>query len=100
MTQLTDILDDLEYNGAYRIAGGMAPMPEVHWDALEEWLFDLSWWDGPVCPLVEQAEALGTDDLELLADIWGEAASIWAAMGRVFTLIPQGFDHAHLLTIE
>jgi len=130
MAQLTDILDDPEYNGVYRIAGGVPPLPELlcldargitsktallqaigqildfpdyygaNWDALEECLFDLSWWEGPACLLIEHAEVLGTDDLELLADIWGEAAAAWSEAGRVCVLILQGVGLPSLPMIE
>ena len=120
MTRLTDILDDPEYNGVYRMAGAVPPLPELlcldargiagktallqaigqvldfpdyyggNWDALEECLFDLSWWEGPVCLLIEHADNLPVADLELLADVWAEAAAAWAEAGRVCVLILQG----------
>jgi RNAse (barnase) inhibitor barstar len=130
MTQLTDILDDPEYNGVYRIEGAVLPLPELlcldargiagktallesigqildfpdyygaNWDALEECLFDLSWWEGPVCLLIEHADRLGNGDLELLADVWGEAAGAWGVAGRVCVLILQGAGLPNLPAIE
>lgn len=64
----------------------------MNWDALEECLFDLSWWAGPVIVLIEHAEALDRDALATLVDVWIEAAAAWAEAGRVCVLLLAGED--------
>lgn len=63
-----------------------------NWDALEECLFDLSWWTGPVILLIEHADALARETRATLADIWTEAATAWAEVGRVCVLLLADAD--------
>lgn len=115
-----EILDDADLNGVYRVQtpvpetsdlvrldaaawadrdamlaalGFALNFPDyygVNWDALEECLFDLSWWQGPVHLLIEHADALATEDLETLADVWGEAAAAWKELDRGCVLLLSG----------
>lgn len=64
----------------------------MNWDALEECLFDLSWWTGPVIVLIEHADTLDWDALATLVDIWTEAADAWAEAGRVCVLLLASAD--------
>ncbi len=120
MPSLNDLLDDPDLNGVYRIDAAVPELPELvrldartcpdkaallaalgwaldfpeyyglNWDALEECLFDLSWWAGPALLLIEHTEALDAEALDTLADIWGEAAAAWAEAGRGCVLLLQG----------
>lgn len=63
-----------------------------NWDALEECLFDLSWWAGPVIVLIEHANVLDRGVLATLVDIWTEASAAWAEAGRICLLILSGAD--------
>lgn len=120
MPTLSEILDDPAHNGVYRLSAALPELPEVirldarrcadkdallesvgealhfpdyygmNWDALEECLFDLSWWEGPIIMLIEHADALGADTLETLVDIWSEAAAAWAEAGRGCVLLLGG----------
>jgi RNAse (barnase) inhibitor barstar len=126
VSTLQEILDDANLNGVYRIEtpipelaglvrldarawadkdallaalGFALEFPDyygVNWDALEECLFDLSWWHGPVYVLIEHAEALSHEDLVILADVWGEAAAAWAELDRGCVLLLQGAGPADL----
>lgn len=119
MPKLTEILDDPAANGVYRAAnctdlagliridaaaladkdalleaiGQALQFPDyygMNWDALEECLFDLSWWTGPVAVCIDHAHALAPDVLSTLVDIWTEAAAAWAEAGRGCVLILGG----------
>lgn len=122
MTTLTEILRDPARNGVYRLAAASPDLPELirldarrladksdllaalghaldfpayyglNWDALEECLFDLSWWTGPVIVLIEHADALDRETLATLVDIWTEAATAWAQAGRICVLLLAGAD--------
>lgn len=71
----------------------------ANWDALEECLFDLSWWHGPVHVLIEHAEAMTPDDLATLVDVWGEAAAAWVELDRGCVLLIQGAGPTDLPTV-
>lgn len=120
MATLREVLDDATLNGVYRLDGPLPEgvdlirldaracsdkddllsalgfvlnFPDyygVNWDALEECLFDLSWWEGSVHLLLENASALAPEDLDVLADAWGEAASAWTELDRSCVLLIQG----------
>lgn len=120
MTTLREILEDADQNGVYRVQPPLPDMPGVvrldagawadrdamlaaigfalefpdyygvNWDALEECLFDLSWWSGPVQLLIEHADTLTTEDLVTLADVWGEAAAAWKELDRSCVLLLSG----------
>ncbi len=113
---------DPSSNGVYRVGGGLPALPGLirldgrslatkaalldalgqaldfpdyygaNWDALEECLQDLSWWQGPVRVLIEHAGCVPRHDLETLVAIWGEAAGLWARAGRPFLLLLQGVE--------
>lgn len=117
MTRLSDILSDPSRNGVYRLDGLMPQQPGVicldarchpakgdllnalgealsfpdyygaNWDAFEECLHDLSWWDGPVIVAIAHADALPPANLNTLIDIWSEAAAAWAEAGRGCVLL-------------
>jgi RNAse (barnase) inhibitor barstar len=73
----------------------------VNWDALEECLFDLSWWAGPVILLIEHSDALEGETLATLIDIWTEASAAWAEAGRGCVLLLAGADAGALTpTVE
>lgn len=119
MPKLTEILDNPAANGVYRAAnctslaglihidaaahadkdalleaiGQVLQFPDyygMNWDALEECLFDLSWWAGPVAVCIDHAEALAPEVLITLVDVWTEAAAAWAEAGRGCILILGG----------
>lgn len=119
MPKLTEILDNPAANGVYRAAdctgvaglihidaaaqsdkdtlleaiGQALQFPDyygMNWDALEECLFDLSWWTGPVAVCIDHAEALAPEVLTTLLDIWTEVAAAWAKAGRGCILILTG----------
>ncbi len=130
MTRLTEILEDPALNGVYRVAGPLSDMPDlirldgrqltdktdllsvlgheldfptyygVNWDALEECLFDLSWWEGSVVVLLEHAEALDVETLHTLADIWTEAAAAWGDAGRSCVLLIEGAEMPGLPIVD
>lgn len=80
-------------DGLLRAIGDLLHFPDyygMNWDALEECLFDLSWWTGPVIVLIEHADALDREALAMLVDIWMGAAATWAAAGRVCVLLLTG----------
>lgn len=117
MTRLTDILDDPAHNGVYRLDGPMPELPRMihldarrhpakkdllralgkalrfpdyygaNWDAFEECLHDLSWWEGPIVMAIEHADALSPADLDTLIDIWSEAAAGCSEAGRGCVLL-------------
>lgn len=64
----------------------------MNWDALEECLFDLSWWVGPVIVLIEHADAIDREVLMILVDVWTEAATAWSEAGRVCVLLLGAAD--------
>lgn len=117
MTRLPDILNNPARNGVYRLDGPMPKLagmirldarrhpakedmldalgkslhfPDYYganWDAFEECLQDLSWWEGPIVVAIGHADALALADLNTLIDIWSEAAASWAEAGRGCALL-------------
>lgn len=122
MPSLTEIFADPRLNGVYRIHGELPHRQDLlrldgrelsdrkallaaigrvlefpdyygaNWDALEECLFDLSWWDGPVYLLIEQADRIPEMVRNVLADIWTEAAMAWAEADRGCALFLQAAE--------
>lgn len=120
MPVLTKILTDPAANGVYRLTTEVPDLPGLihidarrhadkdglleaigqalqfpdyygrNWDALEECLFDLSWWQGPVAICIDHAGALPPDVLATLVDVWTEAAHAWAKAGRGCSLLLEG----------
>ena len=118
-----DILSDPALNGVYRLAdrGELLPVldgrgladkhsllsalgraldfPDYYgenWDALEECLADLSWREGPVCLVIQHADAIPAQLLATLLDVFAQAAREWARQGRVFSLFLTGLDRRDL----
>jgi len=67
-----------------------------NWDALEECLNDLSWRDSSVSLVIHHADAIPSDLLMILLDIFAGAASNWARLGRVFSLFLTGLERGDL----
>lgn len=67
-----------------------------NWDALEECLGDLAWRSGPVSMVIHHADAIPADLLDLLLDIFSEAAGNWARRGRIFNLFLTGSERGGL----
>ncbi|MCS6787367.1 MAG: barstar family protein [Thiobacillaceae bacterium] len=116
-TDLTTILADPTRNGVYPVSGALPELPGLlrldartvahkegllralgellrfpdyygeNWDALEECLHDLAWWDGPVHVLIEHAQVIEPRTLGTLQEIWREAAAAWSDQGRSFVLL-------------
>lgn len=64
-----------------------------NWDALEDCLFDLGWWSGPVLLLIDDA---GMPEA-CIPEAWGEALEIleaaaqyWRQQGRPFCILLAG----------
>ena len=125
--ELAEILADPSRNGLYRVSEGLNPPGAVtlsgarmtdkramlaeladklafpdyfdrNWDALEECLNDLSWFDGETCLVIEDAgvpEAEAPEAWGVLLDILGDAARAWRDEGRVFSVFLQGGHTAY-----
>ncbi len=124
MVPIDRILADPAFNGVYRLQPGTAVPPGVarldaaalpdkdallaalgaclalpdyygaNWDALEECLGEPSL--GGVCLLIEGADRLDADALDVLLDIWRLAASQAAQEGRGMALLLSGSRRADL----
>jgi hypothetical protein len=60
-----------------------------NWDALEECLTDLSWWDDEVVLLIDEVaipETQAPEDWAILLDILDSAAAFWDEEGRRFAV--------------
>lgn len=71
---------------------------DSNWDALEECLNDLSWFDGDTCLVIEDAgvpEAEAPEAWGVLLDILGDAARAWRDEGRVFSVFLRGGHTAY-----
>jgi RNAse (barnase) inhibitor barstar len=71
-----------------------------NWDALDECLCDLSWHDGPVALLVEDAavpEEQAPEAWDILLDALAGAARFWRAEGRPFSVFLRGGHAAYPL---
>lgn len=68
----------------------------ANWDALEECLSDLNWRSGPVCLLIEHANAVPDSLMKTLLEIFSLVAEQWAAEGRVCSLFLHGLDNADI----
>lgn len=126
---LAGIVGHAGHNGLYRLAPGIAPagvirvpgramtgkpamlgalagaldFPDwfgLNWDALADCLGDLSWHDGGVALLIDEAgvpETSAPEDWGILLDILAEAARDWQARGRAFAVFLQGGHAAYPL---
>lgn len=126
---LAAILGHPEHNGLYRLAEGLAlpnaiclpgrqltakramletvaqalSFPDYfgfNWDALEECLQDLSWLEGGVALLIDDAampESVAPKDWGVLLDILADTARHWQAEGRPFAVFLKGGHAAYPL---
>lgn len=68
----------------------------ANWDALEECLEDMAWWEDGVAVLIDDAqvpESQAAEDWRELLSIFHAAARHWKQEGRPFALLLQG-SHA------
>ena len=121
---VSEILAQTALNGVYRLAkpiSGLSPVLDgrclankqdllfeigralnfpdyygANWDALEECLLDLSWRDGPICLLINHAEAIPEEVMAMLLEIFSLAAAYWAEAGRGFTLFLRGLERGDI----
>lgn len=123
------VLGHPEQNGLYRLPEGAAPPGAIHlagrrltskramleavaaalsfpdyfgfnWDALEECLQDLSWQEGGVALLIDEAampEERAPEDWAVLLAILADAARFWQSEGRPFAVFLQGGHAAYPL---
>jgi hypothetical protein len=123
--RVSEIIQHPQHNGLYRVSEGAAVAAAVrvrgarltgkskmleamaealafpdyfgaNWDALEECLTDLSWHDGGVVLLIDDAatpESRAPDEWGVLLDILADAARHWRDEGRAFSVFLQG-SHA------
>ncbi|MDD5365520.1 MAG: barstar family protein [Gallionellaceae bacterium] len=126
---VAEIVGHAEHNGLYRLPEGRAaaaaiPVPGrqltgkramletlaraldfpgwfgFNWDALADCLTDLSWHDGGIALLIDQAgtpETAAPEDWGVLLDILADAARHWRAEGRPFAVFLQGGHAAYPL---
>lgn len=119
---LADILGHPEHNGLYRLREAMtlvegrhidgrhlidkqamlAALAEVlafpdyfgfNWDAAEECLTDLNWYEGGVALVIDHAgtpESEAPDDWAVLIDLLIDAAEFWKSVGRPFAVFLCG----------
>ncbi len=67
-----------------------------NWDALEDCLLDLAWWQGGVAILIDDAqlpESQAPAEWRELLEIFHDAARYWKTAGRPFAVFLQG-SHA------
>lgn len=125
MPKLSEVISDPRHNDVYRWSGGIPELPGtvrldavryedkedlllemaqalrfpeyfgVNWDALDECLRDLSWWEGPVVVILDNAQLLDARTLDTLAEIWRDAAQEWLERGRVFSLLISQVETRH-----
>lgn len=99
---LVPVLDGRTLTDKYRLLAALGhalDFPDYYgenWDALEECLGDLAWRSGPVSMVIHHADAIPADLLDLLLDIFAQAASHWARPGRVFSLFLTGSKRGNL----
>lgn len=126
---VAEIVGQAEHNGLYRLPEGRTaaaaiPVPGrqltgkaamlaalaraldfpdwfgFNWDALADCLADLSWHDGGIALLIDQAgtpETAAPEDWRVLLDILAEAAHYWQTQGRPFAVLLQGSHAAYPL---
>jgi RNAse (barnase) inhibitor barstar len=125
MAKLSEVLIDHTLNDVYRLPGAIPELPGtvrldgarfkdvedllleiaqalqfpdyfgVNWDALDECLRDMSWWDGPVVVILDNARLLESQVVDTLAEIWRDAAEDWTERGKVFSLLIANSEFSH-----
>jgi RNAse (barnase) inhibitor barstar len=68
----------------------------LNWDALEECLTDMSWRAGPIALHIEHADALASELLHRVMEIFADAAETWREAGRPCSLFLTGLDSPEL----
>lgn len=121
----SEVLGNPEHNGIYRVSGplpsglhvaggcltGKQAMLEAiaavlafpdyfgfNWDALDECLSDLEWFDGPVVLVIEDAgipETQAPDAWNRLLGALEDAARFWRDQGRTFAIFLDGGHAAY-----
>jgi hypothetical protein len=112
--EVNAVLDDPKRNGIYRLSDGnfgfankldgralrskksllsevarLLDFPDYfdeNWDSLEECLSDMSWHEGQIGLLIENADAIPAAVLETLLDVFLASAQFWATEGRACSL--------------
>jgi len=67
-----------------------------NWDALEECLGDMSWWQGPIALLIQQADAIPLETLNMFLAIFSDVAAQWAEEDRPCSLFLSGLQQADI----
>ena len=125
--RIDEIVGDADRNGLYRLPAGMAVPGAIclagnalanksimlksvsealvfpdyfgsNWDALEECLADLSWHDGAITLLIEDAatpEEKAPKEWGELIDVLAHAARLWQKEGRPFAVFLRGGHAAY-----
>jgi RNAse (barnase) inhibitor barstar len=113
------ILADARHNGVYRLAAPSSGVPTLdgrvlvdkqallealgwalafpdyygaNWDALEECLGDMSWWQGAIALGIDHAAQVDPDVLGILVEIFSQAAEDWREQGRPCSLFLSGLE--------
>ena len=124
---VAQILADPQLNGVYRFEGESDLLPSLdaagvsekhsllaalawifefpdyygaNWDALEECLTDMSWWQGGIALQVQHADRLSPAVRENLLRIFAQAAADWRDAGRVCSLFVSGLEDRDLPAAE
>ncbi|MEW6677892.1 MAG: barstar family protein [Pseudomonadota bacterium] len=114
------ILADARHNGVYRLKSPSASVPTLdgrvlldkqallealgwalafpdyygaNWDALEECLTDMSWWQGAIALGIDHADQADPESLGILIEIFAQAAEDWQDQGRPCSLFLSGLEH-------
>lgn len=126
---LAEVVGHADRNGLYRLPEGVPMTGAIHvpgrrltgksamlkavsdalafpdyfgsnWDGLEECLADLSWREGAIALLIDDAavpEASAAEAWAVLLDILADAARLWRDEGRPFAVFLQGGHAAYPL---
>ncbi len=72
----------------------------ANWDALEECLTDMAWRPGAIALHVGHAAALDPELLDVLVDVFSDAADYWQDQGRACSLFLSGLDDTELSLVS